>query len=93
MFETFSAMIPAIRRLRPIPPALVKRSYCFKRRKAYMGKRKSGSIPEESLILQSHYPLALSPNNAESKPSPPIIDTHTHLISTFSNVRNVLMRC
>ncbi|KAG8872925.1 hypothetical protein FRB98_009301 [Tulasnella sp. 332] len=54
-----------------------------------MGKKKPTAIPEEALVLPGYTPAASAapgPNTSEP-PVPPIVDTHGHLISTFSTYR------
>ncbi|KAG9032772.1 hypothetical protein FRB95_001032 [Tulasnella sp. JGI-2019a] len=53
-----------------------------KQRYYKMGKKKSAAIPEEALILPGY-----TPPPGTTVPAPPIVDTHTHLISTFSQYR------
>lgn len=53
-----------------------------------MGKNKKSSVPGEEYLLLPPHPERLAGPGSDRVTGTPIIDTHTHLISTFASYRS-----
>lgn len=76
-----SVPISHISHLRPAPALQTLRPYTTGKPARKMGKKKSSVPAEEHLLLPQH------PGRPDAQTTP-IVDTHTHLLSTFSFYRS-----